>query len=432
MFRDKLERLRLRALFSLLGGALLIAVCGFAAFLSIRIARADWLASVDTMSGFERAVRVMPDEPELLARAALYRSDNDEDAAGLDGDLERAARLNPLNSALMMTLGLREEFRGNQAKAEAWLVRAAEIDHQFKPAWTLANYYYRSNRPEKSWPMIQRILNLEPLGFDPGPVFALCWNLAKDDANAKILRLMPRRGPRPIQYLAFLMSSHRTETALDVWPEALAAADPADASDAGTLAQFADYLAGVDRASDAVNVWNQLVDRGLIRSGRLDPAKGVSIADPDFRFVPDSGAPAVQAFGWRALEVPGVFTSRLPGVMRFEINGDEPEAFTILSVFAPVSADARYRLQWNVDASELSAPRDPGFRFQIVQGSTTARCQPLLAPGKPAGCEFATPPDGKTGQVGRVRIDLGYTRALGTTRVSGVLELLGVRLEIAK
>jgi hypothetical protein len=33
--------------------------------------------------------------------------------------------------------------------------------------------------------------------------------------------------------------------------------------------------------------------------------------------------------------------------------------------------------------------------------------------------------------VGKVRIDLLYSRAQGTTRVSGVLQLLNVHLEIA-
>ncbi len=89
--------------------------------------------------------------------------------------------MSPLDSGVLMALGLREEFRGNPAKAEAYLVRAAEIDHQFKPAWTLANYYNRTNQPDKGWPMIERILNLDPLGFDLAPVFELCWRQASDN-----------------------------------------------------------------------------------------------------------------------------------------------------------------------------------------------------------------------------------------------------------
>ena len=160
---------------------LVIAVCGFAAWRSIRIAVADWIASAGTSEALERALHFAPDRGDLLARVALYRNDSGDPSALLgdpqtvDEDLQRAARLNPLNSSLLMTLGLLEEFRGNSAKAESYLVHAAEIDHQFKPAWTLANYYFRTNQPDKGWPMIQRVLDLDPLDFNPTPVFDLCW-----------------------------------------------------------------------------------------------------------------------------------------------------------------------------------------------------------------------------------------------------------------
>ena len=224
--RDKLSILRVKGLLTLLCRVLLIALCGLAVWRSVRIAAADWLASEGTTESFERAIHFAPENPQLLARAAILRSDNGDPSPAVDEELRRAALMNPFDSALPMTLGLREEFRGNSAGAESYLVRAAEIDHQFKPAWTLANYYYRTNQPDKSWPMIARILSLEPLGFDPTPVFELCWNQAA--GSRKILSLIPRRGHRPVQYLEFLINTQRAEAAFEVWPVALGSADPAD------------------------------------------------------------------------------------------------------------------------------------------------------------------------------------------------------------
>lgn len=421
---------------------LLIALCGFAAWRSIRIAVADWVASANTPEALERAIGFAPDRIELLARAALYRNDSGNPSSDVDEDLQRAARLNPLNSSVLMTLGLRKEFRGNNAQAEDYLVRAAEIDHQFKPAWTLANYYFRANQPERSWPMIQRVLDLDPLDFNPTPVFDLCWKQSSD--ARKILSLIPERGQRPVQYLQFLMNTHRVDAALDALPKALAVADSATRVDVATLTGFVDFLAGADRVGEGVTVWNQLVDRGIIHSGRLYPAKGISIADPEFRYLASSNSPDMpNTFGWRLEEIPGVFTSGFSGSLRLEINGDEPQSFQILSTFAPVVSGAHYRLRWKSDGSALNSQQDPGFGFQLVQqqirqqtSSVVTQCPPLLTVGNPS-CDFVALADtkladGGSGRIGKVGIYLRYTRAQGTTRVSGVLQLSEVRLERAQ
>jgi tetratricopeptide (TPR) repeat protein len=427
--------LRFKALSTLLCGVSVIAFCGFAAWRSIRIARADWLANAGTLNALERAIRLAPDDGNLLAQAAIYRNDNDDQSPEVEEDLLRAARLNPFNSGVLMTLGLREEFRGDSVRAESFLRRAVEVDHQFKPAWTLANYYYRSGQPDKAWPLIGRILNLDPLGFDTGPVFELCWRQGADNHvsfSRRILGLLPRRGQRPIEYLAFLIRTRRIEAALDAWQEALAAADPADSFDSETLIGFPEFLAGADRVAEAVTAWNQLVDRGIIHSGRLDPAKGISVADPDFKF-----ASLARSFGWRPAEVPGVFASGLPGSLRFEMSGDEPESARFLFVYAPVVSATRYHLRWKSDGSSLSSPRDPGFGFLIVQGQpgrepgeVITQCPLLLAPAET--CDFTTPAAARPGQIEQARIDLTYTRAPGTTRVSGTLQVFTVRLEIAR
>jgi tetratricopeptide (TPR) repeat protein len=403
---------------------LFIAFCGFATWRSVRIAVADWVASAGTLDALKRATRYAPDDARLLARLAIARSDNGDSSPDVDEDLQRAARMNPLDTSVLMTLGLREEFRGNGPKAEGYLVRAADIDHQFKPAWTLANYYFRADQPGKSWPMIQRILNLEPLGYDPAPVFELCWRQSND--AQKIYSLIPKRGHRRVQYLAFLIGTKRMDTALDVWPDALAAAD---ASDAATLTGFVDFLVGTDRMRQAVAVWNQQVDRGMIHSGHLDPAKGVSIADPDFRF-----PPMAKAFDWRVAEIPGVSVGGFTGSLRLEFDGDEPQSFQILSVSAPVLSGTRYRLGWKSDGSALNAPKDPGLSFQIVQqpGDAVTQCPPLLESGGSSACDFVTPDSGTTGAMRRARIDLRYARAQGTTRVSGALRLSTVHLEPAR
>ncbi len=224
-------------------------------------------------------------------------------------------------------------------------------------------------------------------------------------------RCLPR--PQVWQSDSFLLQTQRVDAALQVWPEALAAANSMDVP---TLTAFVDVLVKADRMQDAVQVWNQLVDAGRIQSGHLDPAKGVSIADPEFRFTPSG-----KTFDWRVAEVAGVTNGGFPGPLRFEFSGDEPQSFELLSTMAPVMAGTRYRLAWKSDGS------DAGFRFRIVEepGEVTTECGPLRESG---GCDFSSP----AGEMRRARIDLGYKRAQGTTRVTGALEVSAVRLEPAK
>lgn len=412
---------------------MLIGSCGYATWRASAIARADWAASAGTVQGFEEALRIDPSDPELVARAAIFRSESDDPAPAIDDELRRASRLNPLNSAVLMTLGLREELQGNRANAERELVLAATVDHQFKPAWTLANYYFRVGEPDKSWVMIQRILSLKPLGFDPSPVFELAWMEAGEAGEsesakaAKIAALIPP-GDLSIQYLAFLERTRRTDAAVAAWPQALAAADSTEPASYYLLA-FPDLLAAAGRMPDAVRAWNALVERGLVRSGRLAPAQGDSIADPNFQF----GAPREpHVFDWRVGEVPGVFATMNAGSFDLEISGDEAPSFGILSTGAALQKATRYRLVWKADASPLNSPHDPGFAFQLEQRSAdqgkaeTTMCPPLLAAGASA-CEFTSVAD-----PGLAVINLLYTRAVGTVRVSGMLHLLSVRLEIVK
>lgn len=398
----------------------LIAGCGVAAWRSVQTARADWIASAGTIEALERAKQYAPNDARLLSRIAIAKSSAGDESPAVDEELRRAAQMNPYDSGVLMALGLREEFRGDRAKAESDLVRATEVDAQFKPAWTLANFYARTGQPDKSWPMIERILNLTPLGYDPTAVFELCWSAADGDSR-RILSLIPKDGHRPVQYLAFLITTRKTQAAIEAWPEALRATDAGDAGDAAVLSAFVDAMSNAGRTTEAVQAWNELVDRGMIQSGKVDPAKGGSIADPDFEF-PLNG----RGFEWALAEIAGVTTYASGGSLRMEITGDEPESFQMLSVWAPVMAGKRYRLTWKSDGAMLREPKDPGFMFRIVpQGGMPTLCGPLLTTST---CDFA----GAAGEgTGKAAIQLAYTRAPGTTRISGTLQLSGVHVELA-
>ena len=396
----------------------MLALCAFLTAWSVRMAVADWRAQSNGMAGLESAIRLEPKDSVLVARAALAKNANGDMSAEVDRELLRVVAMNPYEAKVQMALGLREEFRGHQAEAERYLVHAAEIDHTFKPAWTLANYYVRQDQAEKMWPVIKRGLALDPLVFDPGPVFDLCWYESGD--SKKILGLVPRRGGVPVRYLAYLISTKRIEAALEAWPRARDAQDRSDPIYAEVAIRLPEFLEQENRITDAVNVWNQLVDRGVVTSGRLDPAAAIYIADPEFNF------PLLErGFGWRVTHENGVFVAKAAMSLRFEFDGNEPEALGLLSAYVPLLPDRAYRLTWKTDASELGARRDPGFAWQIVQqpGNVITACPPLLQAGDEGVCNFKSLPD-----AGRSQLDLIYRRATGTTRAQGMLRIANVNL----
>ena len=396
----------------------MFALCAFLTAWSARMAVADWRAAHNGMEGLESAIRLEPKDSVLVARAALAKHENGDMSAEVDRELQRTAELNPFDAKVQMALGLREEFRGHLREAERYLVHATDIDHTFKPAWTLANFYMRQDQPEKMWPVIKRGLALDPLVFDPKPVFDLCWSESGD--SKKILDLVPTKGAVPVQYLYYLISTRRTDAALEAWPRARDAEDRSNPVYFEVVLSLAEFLERENRITDAVNVWNQLVDRGVVASGRLDPAAAVSIADPDFNF------PLLErGFGWRVTHDTGVFVAKAAMSLRFEFDGNEPEALGLLSAYVALVPDRAYRLTWKTDASELGARRDPGFAWQIVQqpGNVITACPPLLQAGDEGMCNFKSLPN-----AGRSQLDLIYRRATGTTRAQGMLRIANVNL----
>jgi hypothetical protein len=112
--------------------------------------------------------------------------------------------------------------------------------------------------------------------------------------------------------------------------------------------------------------------------------------------------------------------------LRFEFDGNEPEAVGILGTVAPLLPGRPYRLTWRTDASELSSRKDPGFAWQITQqpGDAVISCQPLPQAGDEGSWQFTSLPN-----TSNARLDLIYKGANGTTRVGGTLGIANVKLE---
>ncbi len=359
------------------------------------MALADSLAHDGSAADFRRAVDMEPGDESLLAGQAIFQSEEGGHSIAIDTTLRHALAMNPLDAPAWITLGLRAESRGEAAEAERDLERAADVDRTFKPAWTLANYYFRAHQPEKFRCAISRCLSLiqpkdlQPMGFDPTPVFDLCWR--QSDRSKEILHLIPRREETLVPYLKYLYKTNRTEAALEAWPEVIRVASHVRAADADALIGFDEYLIGANRIPEAIAVWNELAKRKIVRTGALDIGRG---------------------FAWHVQPQPGVFVTEYPEAIQFEFTGDEPENCELLWRILPVTPETQWRLAWRIDPRTGA---DPGLQFEVGP----AKC-PLLR----GNCQFIT---GAAMQ--SVRLSLQYVRSLGTTRPRGILMLSRVRLD---
>jgi len=379
MHRDDIAGIALRVVVA--------GTCIVCSWQAIRFARIDWLAADGTFEGLQKAVSMDPKNAALLARVPLTRNENGDNSPEVDEEMRQVLRLNPLDSRILIALGLREEFHHDSAGAERELKQAVVVDHQYMPAWTLAGYYVR-------------------------PLFDLCWRETEDPA--KIASVLPRRESILVPYLQFLVQTKRIDAAALLTPSVLAVVERSSTSDRDQLLNLIDLLLEKDRTKEAVDVWNQLVDRGMILNGKLNPRDGESLADPGFQY------PLVtRGFAWK-LEMPPGIAGRIDGSARFELDGNQPEKILMLSAVAALMPGRAYRLSWKSDSTRLASPNDPGF---ILRVGKLAECHP--AQSASGSCDFEVP-----AAVDHVPVELWYERALGTVRAQGVFQLTEVQLKV--
>jgi len=144
-----------------------------------------------------------------------------------------AVSLNPRLSSVWIQLGLHDEAAGSLAEAEIELLRAARVDRQYIPAWTLANFYFRRGDSANFWPWAGKAAALT---FDDyRPLLRL----------ADVLEPSPREvatrlgGSAPLlrAYMDVLIGAGRLYAAQEIAAVLISHHDP---SDSARLADLAD------------------------------------------------------------------------------------------------------------------------------------------------------------------------------------------------
>jgi tetratricopeptide (TPR) repeat protein len=297
-----------------------LAFFAFCAATGVRLAIAGYWFDLDTPAAVERAADAVH-SGEYAGRLAEIDPERARSA------LDRAIRWNPRSSAARIARGLEEERAGDFEGAARDLVSAAEVDHQYLPAWTLANFYFRRGDRQDFRKWVRRSAQLVP--GDVEPLLVLCDRMEHENA----LAALPEGKRFERAYLDFLIRENRLDDAGRV---AMPLGD--DPEDVRRLAAFTTRLIDAGRDSAAIAMWRGPVNRDL------------------------RAAPSGVGFDWRMRPVDGVTADWSPGRLTFWLSGREPETCVVLEQPAPVEA-GRYRMQfeyattirglrWTLDSAE--------------------------------------------------------------------------------
>jgi tetratricopeptide (TPR) repeat protein len=357
---------------------------------SIRLAMADAAFRTHTPEGVARALEISPNNVNYLLLRALQLDYDGADSTAL---LERAARAAPLSSAPRIRLGLAAEARGDDSGAEKWLLDAARVDRQFEPRWTLANFYFREERPSEFWKWLRAALEVSY--GDRRLAYELCWRMTQDPDEI-LTRGLPPQHDVLATYLAFVLDQHR-EAAGAAALQLAALHNPVDAS---LLEVSCDLLLDAGKVGEALEIWKQLGHQrpGLITNGD---------------FITEASG---HGFDWRPAHAPGVADLQVPGAHRIVLSGKEPESCELLRQFVVLEKGKSYSLTWEARTKDFGAPTgikwSAGSSSGVVERAEDWRTGVLKFKAE-------APP---------TPIKLEYQRPMGQARAEGWIEIRKVSL----
>ncbi|MGA3201304.1 MAG: hypothetical protein ABSF12_02290 [Bryobacteraceae bacterium] len=370
-----------------------VLLCGCAALAAMRLAVAETIFRADTPRAVERAIAIQGATPAAEFEERLAELDPD----GARAALEKAVAIDEHRSTAWVSLGLLDDGAGDPAEAERCLLRAARIDHQYLPAWTLANFYFRRGNHELFWEWARRAALLTYDDFLP--LLRLCDQFEPDPA--RMLRHIGELRRIGASYLDFLIGENRLDAAQQVARGMLA-----DRANDPYLLNLADRQLRAGNGAAAIELWN--VASGL---GPIEPLAGRILTNGNLERVPLN-----LGFDWRLGQPAGVVSNWRPSELLFTLSGSQPETCVLLEQtvclipghfrlrFDYVTRDAPSAgIRWSLDRIE-GPPIEPSERWR--EGT------------------FEVP---RTR--GLARLKLVYRREPGTTRAEGRIEIRNLRLE---
>jgi tetratricopeptide (TPR) repeat protein len=402
---------------------LVTAVACFALYWSMRFGVADWLSLSSTEAQVMRATQLAPGNAGAWLHLADLRALGEGDALG---PLRRALAASPQNSMIWIRLGLELEGSGRYQEAERCLLRAAALDRDFIPVWTLTNYYFRRADAARFFTAARRTLSFGR--GDPDPVFRLCWSIT-DDGGQILHEAIPDRAETLAAYMAWLVRRNQTD---DGAPVAQLLLQRFPQQGRAALLEYCDRLIAMRRIDAAMALWNDMNRRGAVEAGVAAPGR---IVNGEFRSPPMNGG-----FDWRIGSASGVEADWSDGGLNLAFSGSQPDHCDLVSQLAPLAPGRTWRLRYTFQSSGLEA--GAGLHWNAADAASGERFAPPLSQftltprdftSSPSGGEFdfVIPPTAADSPR-LTRLALVYDRQPGSAPMQGWVRLQRVSVEEAK
>jgi tetratricopeptide (TPR) repeat protein len=382
-----------------------------ACYWTLKLSWASVLARDETVESLARATRLSPDDAALWTK---YAAAKPEEAARA---LERAVALNPAAWPAWIRLGSSAEAAGDFGRAEYCYRQAAAANRQFQPAWTLANYFFRSGNRQEFEHWAGRAVRMSY--GDPRPLFDLCRRA--DENSGLVLDAAAGRRDLLNLYLAYLTGEGRLDAAHETARRLLPVATAAEVSN---LVAYCGRVLDTGTAKGALEVWNELCRRRLLPHTALSPETGHSLTNGDFAAPPSS-----LGFDWRVVPWTGIVVTPVtdPWCLRITFSGEQPESCQLLTQRIPVVPSRTYRLSYEY--------RTPGVRpetglhwrvYSVPDNAEISAATPQLANDDWGRQEvsFSTGPDCRL-----ARVVLVSEKTAGAAPIEGSLWLRHISLD---
>ena len=389
-----------------------VIVCAIVAGIyALILARASALFDQDTPVSVAAAVHLQPHNATYLDRLASWQPDNRKTL------LERSVAENPFNYNALIRLGLMAEMQeGDNVAAENWYRRAATVNHMFLPRWTLANFYFRQQRPYEFFHWTKETLELTPYASDP--VFAQMWQMTQDEETLE--STIPDNPRILLQYAWYLANNKLYDSIPRAVERLVRLVDKRDAAKWGRddlLAVAEDHMLAAGDLKPALRVWSILNNAGWIEQSV--PAEQSPLTNGEFR------QPFYHhGFDWKTVENPGCRAEQFSDAaeLRISLYGDEAEKLTLAQQYVAIAPGAPYTMKWQIQTDDLVQPSGFEWHLHPVGGSTQELVSGDLVGPNPTW-DFVAPADAKT-----FLLTLEYSRALGTMRARGSMAVKSVAI----
>ncbi|MGH9344949.1 MAG: hypothetical protein ACRD19_14460 [Terriglobia bacterium] len=319
------------------------------------------IAEKPDLKNYQSAMRIDPGDAEYAlsaGRTYQYSVQNANPDLAIK-DLTHSIQLNAYDAQAWLDLGTALEFQGNNDEAEECMRRADSLAPRIPGfQWAIGNFFLLHNNVQEAFKHFKMVLAGNP-GYEEA-IYNTAWK-ASGDGRVILASVIPDSPGPNLDYLTYLLSTHRLSETGAVWDRLASSPDKFPAAD---TAFYLDVLIGAHQTGQAWKVWTTLRERGLIPSTYMPTAQNL-VENGNFE-----NALLGFGFGWRVAGVSGVYVDLDDSAyhsasksLLIQFPGNQNLEYHNVFQFVPVLPSRRYHLTAFMKADSITT--DSGPRIEV-------------------------------------------------------------------